>query len=98
MRLDAKEYESTEFSANTFNVDLAIVAVQKHLKEELSERHYKIYNMLFIQNMSEDDVAKELGYRSSEQGRKAGYKQIKNMRKFFKEKVIKIIKNKDIIL
>ena len=48
--------------------------------------------------MTEDAVAEELGYKSNEQGRKAGYKQIKNMRKFFKEKVIKIIKNKDIIL
>ena len=54
--------------------------------------------MLFIENMNEDDVAKELGYKTNEQGRKAGYKQIKNMRKMFKEKVIKIIKNKDIIL
>lgn len=98
LRLDAKEYESTEFSANTFNVDHAILAVQKHLKEDLSEKHYKIYQMLFIENLDEDIVAKELGYTTNESGRKAGYKQIKNMRKFFKEKVIKIIKNKDIIL
>ena len=98
LRLDAKEYESTEFSANTFNVDHAIVAVQKYLKEDLSERHYKIYKMLFIENLDEDVVAKELGYKTNESGRKAGYKQIKNMRKFFKEKVIKIIKSKDIIL
>ena len=54
--------------------------------------------MLFIENLDEDIVAKELGYTTNESGRKAGYKQIKNMRKFFKEKVIKIIKNKDIIL
>jgi len=98
LRLDAKEYESTEFSANTFNVDHAILAVQKYLKEDLSEKHYKIYQMLFIENLDEDIVAKELGYKTNESGRKAGYKQIKNMRKFFKEKVIKIIKNKDIIL
>ena len=98
LRLDAKEYESTEFSANTFNVDLAVVAVQKHLKADLSERHYKIYKMLFIDNITEDQVARELGYKTNESGRKAGYKQIKNLRKFFKEKVIRIIKNKDIIL
>ena len=98
LRLDAQEYESTDFSANTFNVDHAILALQKHLKEDLSEKHYKIYQMLFIDNLDEDIVAKELGYKTNESGRKAGYKQIKNMRKFFKDKVIKIIKNKDIIL
>ena len=54
--------------------------------------------MLFIENKSEDEVAKFLGYKTNEKGRSAGYKQIKNMRKFFKEKVIKIIKNKDIIV
>lgn len=98
LRLDAQEYESNTFSVNNFNVDHAILKVQKHLKKELSERHYRIYEMLFIQNLNEDDVAKELGYKTNEQGRKAGYKQIKNMRKMFKEKVIKIIKNQDIIL
>jgi len=99
LRLDAQEYESANDMAScSFNVDVAIVAVQKQLKEELSERHYQIYDMLFIQNLDEDAVAKELGYKTNEQGRKAGYKQIKNMRKFFKEKVLKIIKNKDIII
>jgi uncharacterized protein (DUF2164 family) len=98
LRLDAQEYESAEFSVNTFNVDSAIVKVQGYLKQELSEKHYKIYTMLFVENMTEDAVAKELGYKTNEQGRRAGYKQIKNMRKFFKEKVIKIIKNNDIIL
>ena len=98
LRLDAQEYESGNFSVNPFNVDQAIIAVQKHLKEELSERHYHIYQMLFIENKNEDEVAKELGYKTNEQGRKAGYKQIKNIKKTLKEKVIKIIKNKDIIL
>jgi len=43
-------------------------------------------------------VAEHLGYKSNEKGRSAGYKQIKNMRKFFKEKVVKILKNNDIII
>lgn len=98
LRLDAQEYESTSFSVDSFNVDGAIVKIQHYLKKELSDRHYEIYEMLFIQNRNEEDVAKFLGYKSNEKGRTAGYKQIKNMRKFFKEKVIKIIKNKDIIL
>lgn len=98
LRLDAQEYESTIFAGESFQVDGAIAKVQVHLKAELSEKHYQIYHMLFVENRSEDEVAKYLGYKSNEDGRSAGYKQIKNMRKFFKEKVIKILKNKDIIM
>ena len=86
------------FAGESFQVDGAIAKVQVHLKAELSEKHYQIYHMLFVENRSEDEVAKYLGYKSNEDGRSAGYKQIKNMRKFFKEKVIKILKNKDIIM
>jgi hypothetical protein len=98
LRLDAQEYESSIFKSENFNLELAIKKVDKFLKVELSDKHYEIFHMLFIQNKTEEEVAKYLGYKSNEKGRTAGYKQIKNMRKFFKEKVIKIIKNKDIIL
>jgi len=98
LRLDAQEYESSIFKSENFNLELAIKKVDKFLKIELSDKHYEIFHMLFIQNKTEEEVAKYLGYKSNEKGRTAGYKQIKNMRKFFKEKVIKIIKNKDIIL
>ena len=98
LRLDAQEYESNIFMGESFDINRAIRLVQHHLKEELSEKHYSIYYMLFIENKTEDDVARFLGYKTNESGRTAGYKQIKNMRKFFKEKVIKILKNKDIIL
>ncbi len=64
---------------------------------ELSEKYYEVYLMLFIDNKSEDEVAKKLGYRTNEQGRAAGYKQIKNIKKMIKEKVVKIIKEKDIL-
>jgi len=97
LRLDAQEYESDIFTGESFNVDNAILRVQDQLKEDLSDKHYRIYQMLFIENKTEDEVAKFLGYKTNEKGRSAGYKQIKNMRKFFKEKVTKIIKNKDII-
>jgi hypothetical protein len=97
LRLDAQEYESDIFTGESFNVDNAVLKVEDQLKKDLSEKHFKIYKMLFIENKSEDEVAKFLGYKTNEKGRSAGYKQIKNMRKFFKEKVTKIIKNKDII-
>jgi hypothetical protein len=38
-----------------------------------------------------------MGYKTSEKGRKAGYKQIKNLKKIFKQKAQEILKNEDII-
>ena len=52
--------------------------------------------MLYIENKDDEEVAKEMGFKSTESGRKAGYKQIKNLKKMLKEKASKILKNKGI--
>lgn len=66
------------------------------LKNVLTERQYRAFDMLFIQNMTDEEVAKEMGYKSTESGRKAGYKQIKNLKKMLKEKASKILARKGI--
>ena len=58
----------------------------------------KVYEDLFVKNLSEDEVAKKLGYTTNEKNRKAGYKQIKNLKKMFKEKAVVVIQQKDIII
>ena len=68
------------------------------MKMVLNTKHYKVYEDLFIKNLPEDEVAKDLGYTTNEKNRKAGYKQIKNLKKMFKEKAVLIIKEKDIII
>ena len=67
------------------------------MKRVLNTRQYEIYTMLFVENLSDEEIALKMGYKTSESGRKAGYKQIKNMKKQFKAKAIKILKNKDIL-
>jgi len=53
--------------------------------------------MLFIENHTEEKVANYLGYKTTERRRSAGYKQIKNLKKIFQEKVREILENKDIV-
>lgn len=43
----------------------------------------KVYKMLYIDNLDELEVAKRMGYRTSEKSRSAGYKQIEKFRKIF---------------
>jgi hypothetical protein len=53
--------------------------------------------MLFINNCTEEEVAKYLGFKTNEKKRSAGYKQIKNLKKLFHEKAKQIISERDII-
>ena len=53
--------------------------------------------MLYVDHMDEIEVAKIMGYKTSEKGRKAGYKQLKNLKKIFKEKAISILKKGEIV-
>lgn len=80
----------------SFNLDIAIEKVHEEIKNSVTEKNYNIYKMLFIDKIEEEDVAKLLGYKTSEKGRKAGYKQIKNLKLKFKKMVEKILIKKDI--
>ena len=42
------------------------------MKMVLNTKHYKVYEDLFIKNLPEDEVAKDLGYTTNEKNRKAG--------------------------
>lgn len=94
------EYHQNEVSSisnnNIFNIDSSIENINKELKKVLTSKQYEIYEMLYIKDISEDEVAKKLGYKTTEKGRRAGYKQIKNFKKMFKDKVVKIIQKKDV--
>jgi hypothetical protein len=79
-------------------MDDAIERIHHYMEQELSERKFKIYRMLFIEGRSDEEVGMEMGYKTSEKNRSAGYKQIRNLKKMFKEKVQNIIKQNDIII
>lgn len=69
-----------------------------YMKIELSSNHYKAYHMLFFEKATEEDVAKFMGYKTNEKKRKAGYRQVKNLKKMFLQKATEIIKQHDIII
>lgn len=83
---------------NLWNMDESIEKIHVYMKKELSEKKYKVYEMLYIQNIDDDEVAKIMGYKTTEKGRSAGYKQMRNLKKMFKEKVIKIMQTEDIVI
>ena len=95
-RIDGVTFDFVSDFNQNIDIEKASKKIAKELKEVLSDKLFDVYQMLFIKNKSEDEVASFLGYKSNEKGRAAGYKQIKNIKKKLKEQVIKILKNKDI--
>lgn len=67
------------------------------MKRDLSEKQYMVYKLLFIEHKDEEEVAGLMGYKTSEKGRKAGYKQIKNLKKIFKQKAQEVLDKEDVI-
>ena len=66
------------------------------MKSNLSDKHFFIYKMFFIDNLTDDQVAKILKFKTNEKGRKAGYKQIKNLKKMLFLKAQTLLKENDI--
>lgn len=95
MENHAREVEN--MSSHNIDFEEAIVLLNEQMKKVLSESYYAAYCMLYFEKKSDEEVALFLGYRSSEKNRKIGYKQIKNLKKLFRDKAIEILKNSDIL-
>lgn len=75
------------------HVDIQGKAAALHIrmKEVLSPIQFKIYKYLYIDGKPEEEVAKLMGYKTSEKNRSPGYKQLKNMQKVIITKAKKIV-------
>ena len=69
------------YPSDNIDIEKSAKVLHKKMKELLKPTEWIVYEGLFINWLSEEEVAKKLGYKTSESGRKAGYKQIKNIRK-----------------
>lgn len=90
-------YEISEMAADGIDLEGVVEDVRKEMRGEVEPKYYQAFLMLFFFDSSEEDVAEFLGYRSSEPNRKAGYKQIRNLKNMFKDKVLQILKRKDLL-
>lgn len=67
--------------SSSFDYDLNIANFNEKIKDYLKPFEYKIYKLLFIEKKSKEEVAQIMGYKTSENDRKPGYKHIKNIEK-----------------
>jgi hypothetical protein len=98
LALENHHQEVFSIASREFDLMNSIGKLHIEMKLILTKKHYEVYEDLFVKNLPEDEVAKKLGYTTNEKNRKAGYKQIKNLKKMFKEKAVVVIQQKDIII
>ena len=66
--------------------------------EQLNAKHKKIYRLLYIENMEDNEVAERFGFKAdSAKRKKPRYKQIANLKKKFYNIALKIIRDNDIV-
>tara|TARA_R100000664_G_C2707864_1_gene105756 strand:- start:32 stop:718 length:687 start_codon:yes stop_codon:yes gene_type:complete len=78
------------------DIDFAFQKLNKILPKHLKPIEWKIYENLYIKNLPEAEVAKLMGYKTSEKNRSPGYKQIKNIKKSIIQKIKKLIKDGEV--
>ena len=76
---------------NPLDFEFVLKKFHKEITKKLKPLERKVYILLYIENKSEEETAKLMGYKTSEKDRKPGYKQIKNIQKSILEKAKKLL-------
>ena len=89
--LESVEHETEKIELKEFDFDTVLKRLNDQLKERLKVNEWIVYENLYLKNKSEQEVAKILGYKTSEKNRSPGYKQIKNIKKSIIDKAKEIV-------
>jgi len=81
---------------DTINFERSINNIHLKMQVKLKPNEWIYYKMVYIDNKSEIEAARALGYKTTEKDRDIGYKQIKNLKKSIVAKVKKYIYNDEI--
>ena len=93
--LENHKQDISNLQNETLDIEASFQKLNKILPEILKPIEWKIYENLYIKNLSEEEVAKLMGYKTSEKNRSPGYKQIKNIKKSIIIKVRRLIEAED---
>lgn len=79
-----------------FNIDGAINGFHGRIQKVLTNSEWEIYRRLFVENKSDEETASELGFKTSEKGRKMGYKRIRQVKTIIVTKARKLLKEEGV--
>ena len=94
--LELHSQQVASLQADTLDVERAADSLHSKMENFLKPIEWRLYKLLYIDHRTEEEAAKAMGYRTSEQGRTPGYKQIRNIKKEIIRTVRKVIYGGDI--
>lgn len=97
LTIENHKQEIEQKTDNTLFSFISVDLLNEEMQKALTTKQYRAYIMLFFEDRDDEHVAKFMGYKTTEKNRMIGYKQIKNLKKLFKDKALEILDNKDII-
>lgn len=65
------------------DVDMVKTILDEEMPKRLNSFEWKVYQMLHIQNLSEEEVGKKLKYKKSKNSKTPGYQMIRTLKKRF---------------
>lgn len=89
--LEDHENHVHSITDNLVDVEGAILNMHTKMKEVLTKSEWDIYFRIHIEHKTEDITAQELGFKTTEAGRKMGYKRIRQVRTLIYKKAKKIL-------
>ena len=89
--LESVQQETEKLELQEFDFNTVLKRLNLKLKKVLKSNEWTVYENLYLKNKTEQEVAKILGYKTSEKNRSPGYKQIKNFKKSIIEEANEII-------
>ena len=96
--IDFYSYELSDKYTQNINLERDAQKIHDKMEESLKPAEWKIYKLLYIEGKNEIDVAKIMGYKTTEKNRSPGYKHIQNIKKNIIIKVKKLLTNDEIDL
>ena len=94
--LDDYSHEINSAEYKGIDIMPLLEKLNKKMEHILKPAEWKIYEALYIKNMSEEETATLMGYKTNEKNRVPGYKQIKNVKKAIIVKAKKMLDDGEI--
>lgn len=79
-----------------FDIAKGTINLKTRMKQVLKPVEYRVYDYLYVKGGREEGLAKLLGFRTSEQGKAAGYRQIRNIKDAIIKKAKEAIYNHEV--
>lgn len=94
--LENHAQEVYDLSTNSIDIERTALGLHQKMKEHLRPTEWQVYDLLYIQDKTEEEVAQIMGFKTSEIGKKRGYKRIKEIKTTVLKKARELLRNDEI--